>query len=277
MDVYNAVMIFLNSFWLEINGRIFLTTFIAYTISYMIYSGYMSWFAGGYGGILLTQVGFSIIDLLGLIPMAFLLLAEWLKSFLRFAVKIIVIYIAIPFVLLVIIYSAMQFWGINVFPGNSFVFTLGMFIWVGGVFAGFFTSEFKEHKWLYRLPLIACYIGVILAALTTPFSSSSSINQHPSLAPQIQWVLRLILNICAIVLSVIFFVIPFATGMRMGEFAAKQKLLSRIKKIILSQPIDMIGTLSVKNPRKKKTQSEANDKFLLMHGEKTSPLIWWHP
>jgi len=266
MDVLNAVSGFLQGFWSEINGRIFLTTLIAYAASYMVYSGYISWFAGGYGGLLLTQVGFSIIDLLGLIPMVFVLLIESLWSLLKAAAKYILLYFVIPFALLAILSTAIQSLGIRVFPGNVTVEITGLLTWVGGVCTGFPAPQLKEHKWLSRLPLIACYAGMTLAALATPFASSASI--HPLLP---QWISDLMFNISAAALLIMSCTFPFLAGMNIGKLAVRRKLLSCVQKMVLSQPIEMTGALPVKGPKKKKAQGDANDKSLTYTWEKDRP------
>ena len=62
--VFSAVASFFQAFWSDPVGKVFLTTALSYSISYMLYSSYISWFAGGYGGILLGQMGFTAADFL---------------------------------------------------------------------------------------------------------------------------------------------------------------------------------------------------------------------
>jgi hypothetical protein len=273
--IFSAVINFLQAFWNDGTGRIVLVTFLAYSTSYMIYSGYLSWFAGGYGGLLLTQMGFSVIDLLGLLPMAFTLLSESLWSLIKTTGKLILFHFIFPFVVLWTTTNLLLASNILVFPGNIILRNMGFLLWTVGSYTGVMLAwQSKEYKWLYWLSISICYFGMVLVGLTAPFAPVSAIK---AITVPFQTTQDLVNSVLfegtALIAFLIVLMIPLLIGRSMASHAAKQKLLSRVQKLVLTHTIEIPGALSTeKATKKKKSSSEVKDGVMSYYWEKDKPI-----
>lgn len=273
--IFTSVAGFFQSLWAEINGRIFLTTFIAYGISYMVYSGYVSWFAGGYGGILLTQMGFSVIDLLGLLPMAFLLFADSLWPLVKTLGKFILLYMVLPFALLWATINLISILNVQVFPGdNAIPARIGILFWAfGSMVHVLMKQKKKEYHWVTWILLGLCYLGAILAGLTIPFvlvapPGTTIVTPSQTIDDPI---LKIIFeSVTAVLIFVVLPMIPLAIGRSLGAYAAKENLLSRIQKLVLKQPMELPGAV-LKKVKKKKAFIEGGN-MVSYHWEKDQPM-----
>lgn len=234
--VYMKVARFFQGFWMDNAGRIFLTTFLAYSASYMIYSGYISWFAGGYGGLLLSQVGFTAIDFLALVPTSLLLLFESMKAFFKSLIRYTLIYIAFPFLLLSLLLIISTNWKTHSFKYGDTLALLGFSLWFIGAYLGL--NLFEKYK---RLSIPFAYLGTIIFSIYTPLfvEQTNTISSKPNLALDI--VILIILEFMALLYLIIIAMLPFLAGQSMAKFATTEKLLSKLTKIVLKKSVQIPG------------------------------------
>ena len=73
-----------SALWSESAGRLLLISAVTYFVGFSIYSGYLSWFFGGYGSVPFGVIGFSVIDIINLVPVVFLTSLRLLFRVLKF-------------------------------------------------------------------------------------------------------------------------------------------------------------------------------------------------
>lgn len=250
----------LSGLWQDNTGKIFLITFTAYAASYMIYSGYIAWFSGGYGGLPLSQMGFTVIDFLGLIPNAFLLIFELLFRGFKFFLFFFAIYFLLP--IIVSYFAALAIQIIFKQPLPDVVLLLGMVLWIAGIFLCNWESNFisRHKKWLYVVFYILLNIGATLIMLHAQLGSTLNPTTNSS-NPAIDIILLLLYELPAILLIVIAFVSPFLFGLLMGEQSLKIKLLSRVTRIIFNEPIQIKGKMKLSSLEIKRNLISAKSKL----------------
>lgn len=262
MNIFNTFVIstvisFFQAFWSDPVGKVFLATTLTYSISYMLYSSYISWFAGGYGSILLGQMGFTTADFLALFPTSLLLffIAIWyfIKAFIKYAL----IYLVIPFAFGYLIISVRIASGFMIPNQNSLPATVGILIYLVGF--GLSSTSIKLIKDKPAIPIIISYAGAILAALTLfPASTTPSLNANPN-APSI--VLIFLNEIIALMLVVYSVAAPSFIGLSLASFAVKGELLSKVSSLVLKQPIQIAGLSIQKSTGQKRTQDQVGNIF----------------
>jgi hypothetical protein len=238
--VFKAVATFLQTFWNDGTGRIFLVTFLAYSISYMVYSGYISWFAGGYGGLLLSQAGFTAIDFLALIPTVFVLIFESIGPFIKSIGKFIFWNILIPlflFILIIVIRLYFQ----NLLPNTIMGFVGVPFLLLATILR-VINSE-KENKLFSKLSTLGLWASTIFLALSVSIGSSTNrtltpgVQSSPNLFLIAYSIDSIFWEIVAPILLIFILILPLWLGIYLASFVTKEKLLSRIMRIDLKQPI----------------------------------------
>jgi hypothetical protein len=229
------------SLWSTPVGQIFVITVTAYSICYMIYSGYLSWFYGGYGSSLLSQVGFTAIDFLGLVPATLILIIKLFWSLVKFIVKYLFFYILLPLTLFGIIIGFMVLFDFYIFPHNSLLTLVGFALWLVGLWMGI--SSHRESKYFYRISIAICFIGVLLMAISTPFPSNNPFvtNTSPDLIDQFFGLIsKLCLEMASAMLLVLAVVYLFVIGSNLASLSVQDKMLSKVKKIVLNKDLQLI-------------------------------------
>jgi hypothetical protein len=210
------------SLWSTPVGQIFVITVTAYSICYMIYSGYLSWFYGGYGSSLLSQVGFTAIDFLGLVPATLILIIKLFWSLVKFIVKYLFFYILLPLTLFGIIIGFMVLFDFYIFPHNSLLTLVGFAL---------------------CLSIAICFIGALLMAISTPFPSNNPFvtNTSPDLIDQFFGLIsKLCLEMASAMLLVLAVVYLFVIGSNLASLSVQDKMLSKVKKIVLNKDLQLI-------------------------------------
>lgn len=228
----------IGALWSTPVGQIFLLTASTYFICYMIYSGYLSWFYGGVGAPLLSQVGFTAIDFLGLIPMTILLIGKLLISIAEYFIKQIFIYIFLPFVLFSIIFGLMNFFDVYIFPDNAILASLGIFSWMIGYGIGFSPKRY-ERKY-YIASLVLCFLGATMLALSMPWNISSASSSND--VDQFSSVMKgLSLEIVSAAIIIFFVLCTYLLGLFMASSMVEEKQLSNVEKITLKEDLELLG------------------------------------
>ncbi len=239
--VFTAVANFILTFWNDPTGRIFLVTFLAYAASYMVYSGYISWFTGGYGSFSLSQAGFTAIDFLALVPMVFILLFESVVPFLKSIGKIVFWNIFLPFsIFIIIVFFRGSFRvfpeGNTAFLGISYVSLLGAFICVALIP---FTN--KSNRLFSKLSTGAIWVSLIVMAFSIPIaparSGVSSTAQSVDIPNVVSPIAMFAVEIVACIALLVIIMLPLALGLFLASFAVREGFLSKVVKIDLNRPV----------------------------------------
>jgi hypothetical protein len=216
----------------------------------MLYSGYLSRFAKGFGGLPLSQTGFNIADLLTLIPATFLL---FIKAG-QFLINFILFYFVLPIVIAYITSAIPLNKNIEeLLGGNVAIANIGVIVWMISTTVGAFL--FSSGKKGLIISIIICCIGAALFGLTVSPLGYSTTNSQISILnyPLVSGILNLINQILALLLVVELFFAPYLIGIAMGDLSIKQKLLSEISQLILKESVPIKGTIkSTQSVRKVK-------------------------
>jgi hypothetical protein len=259
--VFGWVMGFFQGLWGSDVGKIFISTFIAYSASYMVYSGYVSWFSGGYGGLLLSQIGFTAIDFLGLIPTAFVLMVNWVKSTFVFLVKALLLYVFLPLGFLFIFGWVLQFFRIQIFVHSGTVFLIGLLVWISGL--NIVLSSIGKQELINWSALAICFFGVFLIAFSLPLTpadiAASPVSQTwPS---PIIFIAAVFSEVISLIYLSFFLTVPYLIGISLAKTALSEKMLSRLVKIVLKQPLQM---LEANSPETRKTELSPKSTWLFL-------------
>jgi len=244
----------LSGLWQDNTGKIFLITFTAYAASYMMYSGYIAWFSGGYGGLSLSQMGFTVVDFLGLIPNAFLLIFELIWEIVKYFTIRILLYVIIPTGLGFLITELSKSMLLVTGPVNFFFAPLGLLLWVIGIITGLWFIErgIKSNltSWKVWLSIIAAIAGMMLISFAVQFGQKP-LNNTPTtnISDILLGLISFAFEISAISFLFSIFVSPFIIGLKMGEYAVKNKLLSQVIKITVNKPLEINGKLKIHTPK----------------------------
>ncbi|HET7144042.1 MAG TPA: hypothetical protein VFI68_08495 [Anaerolineales bacterium] len=243
--IFSTIAAFIQSFWFDPVGKIFITTAFAYSISYMIYSSYISWFAGGYGGMLLGQMGFTAADFLTLFPTSILLLIESIKSAVKPFISYILTYFVLPLVLASILIDTRINGWTSPIPQNTALNFAGIFVFSSGLVL----SSFQTHpkKYVTYISIALSYIGALIFALTTPTSLTQPITPATQDWFSIKYIATEFTAFCLLITIALA---PSLIGLRMASFAVKEKLLSQITCIILNQQMQIPGLFHKKSKNK---------------------------
>jgi hypothetical protein len=237
--VFSTISAFFQTLWSDPAGRIFLITFLAYSTSYMLYSGYMSWFAGGYGSLLLSQYGFTAIDFLSLVPTAFVFFAQAAFSLTKFLARFLSVYILGPIFLLLIIVSFKEHYGVIIFSDAYWLASIGFLLWLVGALSRI--TPFPKKEMSPRTSILISYFGVALIILALPLPEI--VNQPDESIPVSSSSPSIIVEIIVPLFLGMLLVTPFLIGRSMAETATREKLLSRVMKLALSQAISIPGAV----------------------------------
>ncbi len=241
--VFMGLMSFIQSLSSDTLGKIFVLTAISYSTSYMIYSGYISWFAGGYGGLLLSQAGFTAIDFLSLIPTVIVLIAESIWSLTKFLVKLAFYFILLPWIVAFLVALILSLLKIHILAGNSVLASISILAWTINTSAWTIIeiSENKFRKYFKRFVIVS--IVSILMLFLTASSQLSNTLMIPIIGFQGSSASKpsFIEELFGAVYILIFVGFPFIVGLLLASLAAKGKYLSRLVKLSLKQPISITG------------------------------------
>lgn len=233
---------FLSNFWQDTTGKIFILTILAYSSSYMLYSGYISRFAGGYGGILLSHFGFTVLDFLALIPTVLILLFESAVSFIIFISKNIFFHVILPFIALLITKSIIHKFDIPTLPTN---FQLaGITMWI----IPFLISTTSLYKKFYsnnQKAFIAIGVmGMILIGISTPYQTlSSNTTSNVSFFSNGGTTFeKIVAEGLAIFIATFIITMPSLIGLSLAATAINNKTLSKVERIVTKQPLDFPDT-----------------------------------
>jgi hypothetical protein len=237
--VFTWIAALFGSLWESTAGQIFLLTFLAYSASYMLYSGYISWFAGGYGGLLLSQVGFTAIDFLSLVPATILLMIESIWNYIKSISKFIIYGLVVPYLLGLAIYTSVQSWPTHDLANSQTLFMIGGLIWLVAAYM-MFRKLGTKNKIVFIVLVVLASLGIIMLIIFAPHQVNTPASQAPvtntsSSGFQLLW------EIFAISLLISVVAIPPSIGISLAEYATQAKLLSRLTKIVLKQSILVPG------------------------------------
>ncbi|MDX9990846.1 MAG: hypothetical protein RBS68_02245 [Anaerolineales bacterium] len=235
--VFSTISAFFQSLWSDPAGRIFLITFLAYSTSYMLYSGYMSWFAGGYGSLMLSQYGFTAIDFLSLIPTAFIFLSQAFQTLAKFLIRYFLIYVFGPALILVLVSAIQGHYDIHVFPRTYWLASTGFLIWLAGAWLGI--SPFRANGSIPKISVAMCYLGVFLIILSTPLPTT---NESTEGAQDYATSSNFLFEIAMLLSLVLVIISPFFVGKEMAATAVREKLLSQVTSFTLTQALPIPGT-----------------------------------
>lgn len=255
--VFMVLLSFLQSLWSDTFGKIFVLTLIAYSTSYMVYSGYISWFSGGYGGFLLSQVGFTPIDFLSFIPTIFALIIRSLGSLIKFFIKLLFNLFLLPLVIAIIVMWILFHLGIHFLAGNTSLGLFGILVWYLCIFAWTLIeiTGIQYKKYLRHLVALSA-ISVFLWFLGFSYGTNNSIT-IPFLRMQTTYSSspNILSEIMAIFYIITILVFPFIIGLLLAALAVRENYLSQLLKISLKKPIEIPGAISEINkttsPQKK--------------------------
>lgn len=252
----SGLIAFLGEYLKNPTWGILLLTFFAYSMSYMLYSGYISLFAGGYGGIPLTQTGFNVIDLLTLVPTIFFMLANMLLNLGKQVIRWIFFAFIIPF--------GVAFLAIMLVRTTSFSFetefatslqTIGGLLWFMGTMLPIFYKN--NARYLKIIVITISSFGAILfflfAKITVGVSQvPGSYSTNTTDSDFFLFFLLLFLPL-----------IIFAAGIRLAEISINEKLLSSVARLVLKTPIPLAQFQHIK-PASQPGEQATNKKHWLL-------------
>jgi hypothetical protein len=228
----------LEEIWQTPAGSVFLITGFLYFAGYSIYNGYISRFSGGFGTLVLNQAEFVLADLVTLFPSAIITIIKvvfrsWKKVFATVISRFV-----IPFVASILITWLLRS-KINV-VGNQLLFQINLLLWYLGVLLAWITVQ-PSKAWIRRF-YIAFWLFLQIFGLSYSIQTMPvSVEQSTSIASPITNLWDVIFTILSILaLPLIFFLI----GHKIADLAIKDKLLSQVSLIVVSQPISGLGSFS---------------------------------
>ena len=236
---------------------ILILTFFAYSMSYMLYSGYISWFAGGYGGIPLTQTGFNVIDLLTLVPTIFLLLFNILLNFAKRVFSWALLAIIIPAVVAFIVRSLiLAVSGPIETKYASLLQAAGLLIWF--LAAGLLAFRKENSNLSKGILILATSLAITLIVLFSQTIASSPQTQNTSSNPsEVAFLLILFL------LTLPLF--TFAFGIWLAEIAIREKLLSSVTRLVVKTPLPLAQFNHIKIASQPEEQSTKKNHWLFQN------------
>ncbi len=244
--VFTGFVTFVQSIWVDTIGKIFILTFVGYSASYMIYSGYISWFAGGYGGLLLSQIGFTATDFISLLPTALVLLFESAWSLIKFLAKTIFYFIVLPAVVGFVIVELLSVLGVGAYTENTFLASLSYLAWLVTFSIWVFFVEISQSKYkkYFRQFVVVAIISMAILFLSSWNKASNSVLINipgPEASEPIKP--NFIDEIAALGNLVLFSISPFAAGRLLAPLAIERKHLSQLLALHLKEPIQMPGAV----------------------------------
>lgn len=224
----------------------------------MLYSGYIAKFAGGYGGLLLSHFGFTVLDFLALIPTVLILLFESAVTLIGFLIKQISLYIVLPF--------AALFFAVNLFnnfniPTLSSKFQLvGAILWLIPTLISTTNHQFKFHSKNKTVFVIISIIGMVLLGMSTPYQTwSNNTNSFTFFSNDTSLFGRLLTEMLSAIITIYIVASPSLIGLSLATTAINNKTLSKVENITTKQPLDFPGTVrklidgsSIKSSQQKK-------------------------
>lgn len=238
---------FFQSVWAEPTGRIFLVTVFAYFFSYLIYSGYIGWFTGGSGSISVSQVGFTIVDFLGLIPTVYSLLFKLAKDLAIFLARLVFAYVIAPLMVYAILFMVLDGFKITAMPYAALLYLAAPILWMIGFVGGFssYLSKGEFSNW----SVFTCFLAAILLSLTSPSAASLAHTTSPGNQSAVGQ--NFITEILLLFTSFIFVPILFYyLGTSLARVSITDNFLSRIQKLVLNIPYQIQGLALIEEPKK---------------------------
>ena len=234
--------------WQDTTGRIFILTIVPYFWGYAIYSGYFARFTGGWGSLLLNLREFSLIDLFTFFPTAILtifnIIARTWKPILFGALMRLVIPIIVSSLIAIKVRAEFSF-QIN-FIDSVFLVQASLIIWLIGLNIPFFSHS--KSEWEQRL-IIASWLFLQILGLSLFFTLILSVQNIPEnnlpTNPADAKTYTKLFDVLFILLSIIdgiFILILF--GKEIADTAIKERALSKVIKLNLNYPIDVLAKFS---------------------------------
>ncbi|MCU0492082.1 MAG: hypothetical protein MUD01_10865 [Chloroflexaceae bacterium] len=260
--VYKVIATITEDLWADAVGQIFLVTATPIFLGTSWFAGYLSRFTGGNGGLMLSRMGFQLMDLLSLIPniiisSIYTIVRQFTNLFLLSTIAIFYSLTAIAIGVFLGIYVGRQ---VALLPAvlQIFIGVFGYFLFLGGLFS--FISNLlwyissSEGRVRALILLIITFIGVSFSSPFIREASTISIDQPFFILSEV------------ITASIVFFVLifPFVIGRNSAELSIKFNMLPRIRNIEIKQPILLLENRLKKQfiPEIKSGASWLNSKFL---------------
>jgi GNAT superfamily N-acetyltransferase len=249
----SQILIWLGTIFSNPVTALALLTFILYTSSYMVYSGYISWFAGGYGGIPLSHAGFNVIDSLTLFPSIYLLILQGLWDLVKLYFRLFIQILVIPGLIASIIWLLLNqpSWPWLAQWGQT-ILGLGMFIIIASSIWGSVNYKKSIFSMNNVAVLVLGIIGWLLIMLSVALVKSTSFPTNPS--TNVNWFFEI--SIILLIGEVTAF--PFFAGLTLGERAAKNRTLSQISRLTLKSPIPGLEQSFINTESKSRKQKGAS-------------------
>lgn len=271
-NTFKAVISFLQSVWAEPTGKIFLVTVIAYSFSYIIYSGYLAWFTGGVGSIPLSQAGFSAIDFFGLIPTVYLLIIQLAWKFLKVAFRIFLIYVLAPLAFFIIAWLITTNYEIPIFTRSyslsSLISLIGTLMWMTGFLLGFssYLNKGETPKWSWIISIL----GAFLAGFTSPYISNQVSTPRSTTTTVAET--NIFLEVGAFFVLSFIIVLPYYMGLYLAQLSVNERVLSKIQRIVFSSPFEISGM--VKESSKKSPKAKTADAKIFTYQTTTNRPVY---
>lgn len=239
--VFSNIVHFFNDFWQDTTGKIFIITILAYSSSYMLYSGYISRFAGGYGGLLLSHFGFTVLDFLALIPTVLILLVESAVSLFGFILRNTFFHIFLPITALLITVSSFNKFDIPTLSSNFQI--VGVIMWIVPTVISTVSYYYKFYSNNRTAFVITSILGMVLVGISTPYQNfSENTTDIPFFTNGESFAERFTAEGLAVVMIVFIVALPSLIGLSLATTAIKNKTLSKVERIITKQPLDFPNT-----------------------------------
>lgn len=252
----------ISDLWLSPTGQIFIVTVFFYVLAYLIYGGYLSKFAGGFGGIPFSLIELSVIDLITLFPTAAFTFLTILANGGKKLAKAALTNLIGPLILAAVIgtWYKVNFLKIELsVPETSFAI-IGQILWFVGFFLPILIPEPKQAKtrrifmfiWL-ALQISGMALMALGASITTksPNATNSvvsnsgvslSVPPNPALGNSATF--NPVIEAIAFLFLFIFIpIIPVIFGSRMAEEAVREKILSKVSRAVFKQPLPGLGEM----------------------------------
>jgi hypothetical protein len=248
--------------WTDPLGRTFLlTTFFTY-VGLSVYGGYLSRFAGGFGGLSLGHSGVEITDLITLFPTAIVTISRILydaaKAFIRPLLLNLIYFVLANLIGIVVAGVTSSFWQISPNAANTLL-EAGVIIYGAVVFLHLPLATYKPNlansKWwlpaIYGVLTIAIFLlSLGLLSFAQQGSPDRQVNQtaielktpiSDSIFLLVERVTPILLELCILLYTILgLFFLPVYLGIRMAQIAVRGNVLSKVNRLILKQPLSSL-------------------------------------
>ncbi len=230
--IFSTFANFFQSIWSDTSGKIFIATVVAYSGSYLLFSGYISRFTGGYGGLLLSQAGFTALDFLALLPATALLIIQTIQSFVKFLLRYVLYYVIIPWsASLIVLYFRMPI-GNETSTTRTSIGYFALLYWISALGIPIAYPQYMKTRRGVIVGVGFSTLAMIIFAFSAPLDSNVN-------ASNVSIINKILAEILAAVILFTSILLPSLIGGSLAKIAIENKLLSKIDRIVLKQPVPL--------------------------------------